>query len=175
VIRDARGFDPYGAGLYYGPCVPLTGRAGADIYGDKGIPVVTNGAPFEEEQVVRSRLPRRQRADDTAVGATVAPAPSDRERAICVAAISVFAETFPVQHRRGMTTVRLRQVAEIGAATLLCDCLHEGPHEWPPALQPIVMAPSAGNGVEEGEVLGEGVAAGDGADDGLVDAPEEGS
>jgi len=55
--------------------------------------------------------------------------PAAPEQAVCVATTSIFVETFPFQHRHGIATVRLQEVRRFGAAILLCDCLHDGPHE----------------------------------------------
>lgn len=65
----------------------------------------------------------------------------------------------PFQVRRGLATMRLVTVDQIGDTLLSCDCLHDGEHEWPDAYQRItspempdaVSAPSA-DGVDEGEV-----------------------
>jgi hypothetical protein len=188
----------HGAGMYYGPYVPLTGRAGADFYGVKGIPVTTTDAPFEEEERLNRRRTRRRRRpseqQDSAARTETMPSaktstdnagegsgrpssrvPTDPERAICIATVKVLAETFPIHHRRQMTTAKLQKVAALGAASLYCDCLHDGNHEWPPALQPIRIAASADDRVEEREVFGQGIGSGDGTDNRLIDGAVEGS
>lgn len=57
--------------------------------------------------------------------------------------------------------LRPRQVDRIGAARLLCDSLHEGPHIWPEAFQRIRASDiededdpaSSDDRIQEGEVL----------------------
>lgn len=51
-----------------------------------------------------------------------------------------FTEHEPMQIRTGMTTIRHLQVDHFGEATLYCDCLHNGPHEWPPSMQRLETA-----------------------------------
>lgn len=45
-----------------------------------------------------------------------------------------------MQIRTNMTTLRHLQVDHFGEATLYCDCLHNGPHEWPPSMQSLHTA-----------------------------------
>lgn len=44
-------------------------------------------------------------------------------------------ELEPMRIRTDMTTLRHLQVDHFGEATLYCDCLHNGPHEWPLSMQ----------------------------------------
>lgn len=66
--------------------------------------------------------------------ADIAP-PSVRSEEYCVHHTASFAEHGPMQQRSGMATLRHLQVDHFGEATLYCDCLHNGPHEWPPSIQ----------------------------------------
>lgn len=76
---------------------------------------------------------------------------------MCVAAFASIQEYPPIHNRRALATIRPRQVDSIGAARLLCDCLHEGPHRWPHAFEPLIApadeARSAGDGGDEVEIL----------------------
>lgn len=78
--------------------------------------------------------------------------PAVPQQDMCVASLTTFPETFPFYQRRDLATVRLQQVEQIGQAKLYCDCLHEGFHEWPPALQPITIA-SPDDRVDKGDEL----------------------
>ncbi|MCA9832509.1 MAG: hypothetical protein KC435_01045 [Thermomicrobiales bacterium] len=58
----------------------------------------------------------------------------------CVLHSASAVEREPVVSRNGMTTLRHLAVDHFGEATLFCDCLHNGPHEWPPSLQKLETA-----------------------------------
>lgn len=64
--------------------------------------------------------------------------PADREDVMCELSFTSLQEHPPFHHRRGLATVGRRQVDTYGAARLFCDCLHEGPHRWPHAYEPLV-------------------------------------
>jgi hypothetical protein len=89
------------------------------------------------------------------------PASTMPENVMCRAAMRPHQEAPPLQHRRGMTMLRPRQVDRIGAARLLCDSLHEGPHVWPEAFQEVRATDrdadetpsSSDDRLEEGEIL----------------------
>jgi hypothetical protein len=59
--------------------------------------------------------------------------PTETDAVMCIASHVSFQEEPPFQVRRGMTTIRPQLVDRFGAARLYCDCLHDGPHEWPHA------------------------------------------
>lgn len=71
--------------------------------------------------------------------ANLAP-PTERTEEYCVHHMASFTECEPVQIRSNMTTLRHLRVDHFGEATLYCDCLHDGPHEWPPAMQTLQTA-----------------------------------
>lgn len=82
--------------------------------------------------------------------------PSEPRRDMCIVSMTTLPETVPFYERQGMVTVKLQQVDRIGKATLYCDCLHDGFHEWPPSIQPIRIAPDATlptDGVDDREKL----------------------
>lgn len=58
----------------------------------------------------------------------------------CIHHMASFIEQEPMQVRSNMTTLRHLQVDHLGEATLYCDCLHNGPHEWPPSMQTLHTA-----------------------------------
>lgn len=58
----------------------------------------------------------------------------------CIHHMSSTIECGPMQSRSDMTTIRHLRVDQFGAAILYCDCLHNGPHEWPPSMQPLHTA-----------------------------------
>lgn len=64
----------------------------------------------------------------------IAP-PTERYDVYCTHHSASEIEHEPIVARRGMTTLRHLAVDHFGEATLYCDCLHYGPHEWPPTLQ----------------------------------------
>lgn len=66
--------------------------------------------------------------------ADIAP-PTVRSEEYCVHHMASFRESEPMQIRSNMTTLRHLAVDHFGEATLYCDCLHNGPHEWPPSMQ----------------------------------------
>ena len=83
-----------------------------------------------------------------------------RDHVICVHAMPPARTEPPFHLRRGMTTLRLVEVDQIGNARLSCDCLHDGPHEWPLAYQRITATEmdedsdgSAAESVDEGDVF----------------------
>lgn len=64
----------------------------------------------------------------------IAP-PEVRSEEYCVHHMASRTECEPMQIRTEMTKIRHLQVDHFGEATLYCDCLHNGPHEWPPSMQ----------------------------------------
>lgn len=71
--------------------------------------------------------------------ADIAP-PTIRSEEYCIHHTATFSEGEPMQIRTNMTTLRHLQVDHFGEATLFCDCLHNGPHEWPPSMQKLETA-----------------------------------
>lgn len=71
--------------------------------------------------------------------AEIAP-PTVRTEEYCVHHMASFTDCEPMEERRYMTTIRHLQVDHFGEATLYCDCLHNGPHEWPPSMQKLETA-----------------------------------
>lgn len=67
-------------------------------------------------------------------------APTDRYDVYCVHHMASRVEAEPIHTRINMTTLRHLAVDHFGEATLYCDCLHNGPHEWPPSLQKLETA-----------------------------------
>lgn len=61
--------------------------------------------------------------------------PTERSEEYCTHHMASFTEHPPMQTRTDMTTIRHLQVDHFGEATLYCDCLHNGPHEWPTSMQ----------------------------------------
>lgn len=78
---------------------------------------------------------------------------------MCVLSLVPHQQCPPFHTRRGLATVRPRQVDTYGAARLFCDCVHEGPHRWPHAYEPLVAASDDDSlprdSVDKGEVGGE--------------------
>jgi hypothetical protein len=54
--------------------------------------------------------------------------------------MALLPEQEPFNVRSNMTTLRHLAVDHFGEATLYCDSLHNGPHEWPPSLQRLETA-----------------------------------
>jgi hypothetical protein len=75
---------------------------------------------------------------------------------MCELALAPGQQDPPFFDRRGMVTLRPHVVATHGAARLLCDCLHNGEHRWPPALASLDVwrESSVADGVNEGEETG---------------------
>lgn len=71
--------------------------------------------------------------------ASIAP-PAIRTEEYCVHHMASQTEREPMQLRENMTTIRHLRVDRFGEATLFCDCLHNGPHEWPPSMQRLETA-----------------------------------
>ena len=71
--------------------------------------------------------------------ADIAP-PTVRSEEYCIHHMASFRENDPMQTRSNMTTLRHLRVDRLGEATLFCDCLHNGPHEWPPSMQRLETA-----------------------------------
>ena len=69
-----------------------------------------------------------------------ADAPTDRYDVYCVHHMALLTEHEPFAVRTNMTTLRHLAVDRFGEATLYCDCLHNGSHEWPPSLQRLETA-----------------------------------
>lgn len=67
-------------------------------------------------------------------------APTERMEIYCEHHTAVLPENEPMNIRTNMTTVRHLRVDQFGEATLFCDCLHNGPHEWPPTMQHLETA-----------------------------------
>ncbi len=67
-------------------------------------------------------------------------APQERMEVYCTHHMALTPEHEPFVTRNGMTTLRHLAVDRFGEATLFCDCLHSGPHEWPPSLQRLQTA-----------------------------------
>lgn len=69
-------------------------------------------------------------------------APTEKLEVYCVHHLAILPEEEPVHTRTNaeMTTLRHLAVDHFGEATLFCDCLHNGPHEWPPSMQKIETA-----------------------------------
>lgn len=65
------------------------------------------------------------------------PAPKEKLEVYCQHHMVVLTEQEPANIRPNseMTTLRHLAVDRFGEATLFCDCLHNGSHEWPPTLQ----------------------------------------
>lgn len=66
--------------------------------------------------------------------------PAERVDIYCVFHAASYVEEEPVQTRSGMATLRHLAVDHFGGATLYCDCLHNGPHQWPPSMQKLETA-----------------------------------
>ncbi len=62
----------------------------------------------------------------------------------------------PLHPRRGLVMLRPRLVATSGHVRLLCDDLHDGPHQWPEAFLEISAGDAdelASDSVDEGEIV----------------------
>lgn len=66
--------------------------------------------------------------------------PTVRSEEYCTFHMANFSDGEPMQTRTNMTTLRHLQVDHFGEATLFCDCLHNGPHKWPPSMQRLETA-----------------------------------
>lgn len=92
----------------------------------------------------RTAEPIAQEPAEAITSADVRPpnieAPTDRYDVYCVHHMASQVEAEPIHVRTNMTTLRHLAVDHFGAATLYCDCLHNGPHEWPPSLHPLETA-----------------------------------
>ncbi|MCO5225592.1 MAG: hypothetical protein M9953_09655 [Thermomicrobiales bacterium] len=66
--------------------------------------------------------------------------PTERFDVYCVFHAASEIEEEPVQTRTGMATLRHLAVDRFGGATLYCDCMHNGPHQWPPSMQKLETA-----------------------------------
>ena len=143
----------------------------------KGKPVAASHASSSGNQESRARGNRRRRHEGEA-GITVNDAgtgdspfdevmeqpaprlePSVREDVMCVRSFASRQEQPPFHNRRGLATVRRRLVDKFGAARLYCDCLHEGPHAWPPVYERLTDATVdeslPDDGVDEGKIVDE--------------------
>ena len=132
----------------------------------KGIPVIAQDAR-NERNPRRNRRRRRRESDSPRDNAAplvdrVEQAPPKREperpeTAFCIYGIAPVQEQPPFHVRQGLATVRPREVERRGNKTLLCDGLHDGPHEWPLTLMTIdvdrdgLERALAGNRVDEGK------------------------
>lgn len=67
-------------------------------------------------------------------------APEEKLEVYCMHHLAVLPDQEPINTRTNMTTIRHLAVDHFGEATLFCDCLHNGPHEWPPTLQKLETA-----------------------------------
>lgn len=78
---------------------------------------------------------------------------------MCAKALASFQEHPPFHNRRGLATIRPRQVDSFGAARLFCDGLHDGSHQWPHVydqlIPPMEDDSLPDDSVDEGEVLPE--------------------
>ena len=90
-------------------------------------------APAPEMPAIKAAPAEEVRPDEIA-------APTVRSEEYCVHHKANFTECEPMQVRSHMTTIRHLQVDHFGEATLFCDCLHNGPHEWPPSMQRLETA-----------------------------------
>lgn len=66
--------------------------------------------------------------------------PAERFDVYCALHAASILEEEPVQTRTGMATLRHLAVDHFGGATLYCDCMHNGPHQWPPSMQKLETA-----------------------------------
>lgn len=66
--------------------------------------------------------------------------PTDRYDVYCVHHMASEVEEPPIHTRMNMATLRHLAVDHFGGAKLYCDCIHNGPHEWPPSLQKLETA-----------------------------------
>lgn len=92
--------------------------------------------PVVEQAVVVAATPARfVRPGD------IAP-PTEKVDIYCMHHMALTPEVEPFNTRPNseMTTLRHLAVDHFGAATLFCDCIHNGPHEWPPLLQKVESA-----------------------------------
>lgn len=134
-------------------------------YPPKGKPVAASDALSRGDRRPRKER-QRQATGDAPPAANAAgvhdepmerpkrrPEPTMPENVMCLHAMPPYQEAPPLQARRGMTTIRPRQVDRIGAARLMCDGLHDGDHEWPPAFQRLSLGASPGDSVDEGEIV----------------------
>lgn len=67
-------------------------------------------------------------------------APTERVEVYCTRHMALVPEHEPMHIRTKMTSLRHLPVDHFGSATLFCDCLHNGPHEWPPTMQKLETA-----------------------------------
>lgn len=91
------------------------------------------GAPYDHGALSDQEIPDLVRPPDAA-------APTDRIEVYCVYRLALLPEQEQFNVRTNMTTLRHLAVDHFGEATLFCDCLHNGPHEWPPSLQRLETA-----------------------------------
>lgn len=105
------------------------------------VETVTETAPIEE---IVHASPEPQQPVATSTKPWVRPseieAPTVPIDLYCVLHSASKVEEEPVVFRNRMTTLRHLAVDRFGEATLFCDCLHNGPHEWPPSLQKLETA-----------------------------------
>ena len=92
-----------------------------------------------EGHVEVTRSPAASESDRFVRPADIEP-PAERMEVYCTHHKALLTEHEPMHIRTHMTTVRHLPVDHFGAATLFCDCLHNGSHEWPPTLQRIETA-----------------------------------
>jgi hypothetical protein len=67
-------------------------------------------------------------------------APTDHMDVYCEYHSPALPAIDPIEYRRDMATLRHLAVDRFGGATLYCDCLHNGPHAWPPTMQKLKTA-----------------------------------
>lgn len=79
-------------------------------------------------------------ADAPVIRPTDIAPPTVRTEEYCIHHMASFSDGEPMETRTNMTTLRHLRVDHFGAATLFCDCLHNGPHEWPPSMQKLETA-----------------------------------
>ncbi len=93
---------------------------------------IESPAPIPQTPV--EKVPARfERPDDIV-------APTVPMEVYCTHHMAMLPEHEPMQVRTNMATLRHLPVDRFGAATLFCDCLHNGPHEWPPTMQRLETA-----------------------------------
>lgn len=95
-------------------------------------PAVT---PFPEPKPVAVSSP-----DAPVIRPADIASPTVRSEEYCIHHMASFSDGEPLETRANMTTLRHLRVDHFGQATLFCDCLHNGPHEWPPSMQVLETA-----------------------------------
>lgn len=60
---------------------------------------------------------------------------------MCIRAIKPKRDRFPHWYREGVAFAPVHEVDRVGEAMLVCDEVHDGPHEWPEAMATIEVNP----------------------------------